>query len=122
MGSILLSVSSCGRDVLILYGQVCEKRKLHSRARNIPSETKKRVLFLMNYSGPRVGFPCPTPIHYRGYMYSLFEIELYRVVWALLWVQNLAGSSPARAKDWKTLSEWVSAYFQGRFEAAKGEY
>ena len=52
----------------ILHMYCYETRKSHPRTRII--RQKLGAEFLMNYSGPRVGFPCPTTIHHGGYFFS----------------------------------------------------
>ena len=76
----IFPTASLHRDHSILYALVCENksilhmyccgtRKSHPRTWIISSETRLPS-FWRNYSGPRVGFPCPTTINHDGYFFS----------------------------------------------------
>ena len=72
IGQFILYVFYRGHDlglrvsfICIVVGQGNPTRgpELFVRNEALPS-------FRRNYSGPRVGFPCPTSIHHDGYFFS----------------------------------------------------
>ena len=54
----------------ILHMYCCGTRKSHPRTRIIRQKRGSAEFLTTNYSGPRVGFPCPTTIHHDGYIFS----------------------------------------------------